>query len=94
MFTPEVIVDSIQNSKKQFVSTFVTNETMAEAINEMVDAQTEYTKQALKTGQAAATAMTTELLKGVDQVAKMDYTKFGESIVKAYGEMTKFAKVA
>ena len=40
-------VDTIQTSKKMFVDTFVKHETMAKSLNDFVDAQTDYTKQAI-----------------------------------------------
>ena len=47
-------VDTIQTSKKIFVDTFVKHEGLAKSFNEFVDAQTDYTKQAvdvsIKTG--------------------------------------------
>lgn len=47
-------VDTIQSSKKMFVDTFVKHEGLAKSLNEFVDAQTDYTKQAfdvsIKTG--------------------------------------------
>lgn len=68
MFTPDLIIDTIQNSKKQFVNTFVTDKSVAAALNEFVDAQTAYTKQAAKAG--------TEMLSKLSDVAiKNVYTK-------------------
>ena len=40
-------VDAIQTSKKIFVDTFVKHEGLAKSFNEFVDAQTDYTKQAI-----------------------------------------------
>lgn len=40
-------VDAIQTSKKIFVDTFVKHEGLAKSLNEFVDAQTDYTKQAV-----------------------------------------------
>ena len=40
-------VDAIQTSKKIFVDTFVKHEGLAKSLNEFVDAQTIYTKQAI-----------------------------------------------
>lgn len=40
-------VDAIQTSKKIFVDTFVKHEGLAKSFNEFVDAQTDYTKQAV-----------------------------------------------
>jgi hypothetical protein len=40
-------VDAIQTSKKIFVDTFVKHEGLVKSLNEFVDAQTDYTKQAI-----------------------------------------------
>ena len=40
-------VDTIQSSKKMFVNTFVKHEGLAKSLNDFVDAQTDYTKQAI-----------------------------------------------
>ena len=40
-------IDTIQDSKKQFVNTFVVGTKMREALNDFVDIQTDYTKKAV-----------------------------------------------
>ena len=80
----DTMVDSIQNSKKQFVSTFVTNEKIAESLNTFIDSQTTYTKKALKETTDASTAVMHEMIKLVQESNKFDYAKFGEGIMKAY----------
>jgi len=44
MFTPEIIIDNVQNSKKQFVETFVANKELQKSLIELIDAQTKYSK--------------------------------------------------
>jgi hypothetical protein len=51
-------VDAIQSAKKQFVSTFVQNEQIRDALNGFVDAQTQYTKDAITAGTTAVTKVT------------------------------------
>lgn len=43
-------VDTIQDSKKQFVKTFVPHEALQSALNGFVDAQRAYTKSAIDAG--------------------------------------------
>jgi hypothetical protein len=43
-------VDSVQNFKKQAVSTFVQHEQLKNILNSFVDAQTAYTKSAIDAG--------------------------------------------
>lgn len=52
MFTPDFYIDGVQGAKKQFVNTFVTNETFKTELNKLVDAQTEFAKGQLKTSLA------------------------------------------
>jgi hypothetical protein len=89
MFTVDQTVDTIQNGKKQFVKTFVQNETVAEAMNSFIDAQSEYTKKAAKVGMDTATTIASEATKAVQNAMKFDYVKFGEGIMKAYTATTK-----
>lgn len=43
-----IVIDQIQDAKKQFVKTFIQNEAFAAICNNFVDTQAEYTKQATK----------------------------------------------
>jgi len=89
MFTVDQSVDTIQNGKKQFVKTFVQNETAATAMNEFIDAQAEYTKKAAKVGMDTFTTLASETTKAMQNAMKFDYAKFGEGIMKAYTATTK-----
>lgn len=75
MFTLDTTIDAIQTSKKTFVNTFVTNKKIADAMNNFVDAQTEYTKKALKTGTDTATTLFSE-------ASKVDFTKMFTTFAK------------
>jgi len=93
MFTADTMIDTVQNGKKQFVKTFVTNEHIAESMNHFIDTQAEYTKKAMKATTDAATEIMQETQKAMREAAKFDYSKFGEGIMKAYQANGK-AKVA
>ena len=92
MFTFDATIDAVQNGKKQFVNTFVTNQAIKDTLVEFVDAQTAYTKSALKAGTDSATTIAKELTKSMSEAAKFDYTKFGEGVMKAYNSLNKTAK--
>jgi hypothetical protein len=49
MFAVDQFIDTVQNGKKYFVSSFVTDENIRKSLNAFVDAQTEFTKQIVKT---------------------------------------------
>lgn len=69
MFNPETFIDTVQNSKKHFVNTFVQHESVKKALNEFVDAQSAYTRIAVKT----ATEVNSKL---VAEASKFDVAKF------------------
>jgi len=75
MFALDSTIDTIQTGKKMWVNTFVTNEAIAAAMNDFVDAQTEYTKKAVKTGTETATTFANEITKTFQEIGKFDYTK-------------------
>jgi ATP phosphoribosyltransferase len=88
MFTADAIIDTVQTGKKQFVNTFVQNETVKEAMVKFIDAQADYTKKAAKVGMDTFTTLTSETVKASQDAMKFDYTKFGEGIMKAYTATT------
>jgi hypothetical protein len=89
MFTFDATIDAVQNSKKTFVNTFVTNETVKTALVDFIEAQAEYTKKAIKVGQDTATRVAQEVVKATQEAVKFDYVKFGEGIMKAYNSTSK-----
>jgi len=84
MFTADALIDTVQTSKKTLVNTFVTNETVKEAMINFIDTQSEYTKKAVAVGMDTMTTLTSETVKQAQEAMKFDYTKFGEGIMKAY----------
>lgn len=88
MFTADAFIDTVQTSKKTFVNTFVTNETIKDSMVKFIDAQAEYTKKAAKVGMDTFTSVASESLKAAQEATKFDYVKFGEGIMKAYTAQT------
>jgi len=84
MFTTDFYIDQFQAGKKQFVKTFVTDDKIADIMNQFIDNQAEYTKKAAKATTDAGTTLTQETLKHIGDSFKFDYLKFGEGIMKAY----------
>jgi len=89
MFTADAFIDTVQTGKKNFVKTFVQNETAATAMNSFIDAQADYTKKAAKVGMDTFTTLSSEMVKASQNAMKFDYTKFGEGIMKAYTATSK-----
>jgi hypothetical protein len=56
MFTFDSYIDGVQNAKKQFVNTFITNESFKKELIKLVDAQTEFAKGQIKTTLSIAEA--------------------------------------
>lgn len=85
MFTLDTTIDTIQSAKKQFVNTvFAKQEGFAKALNQFVDAQTAYTKEAVKAGTEVATKLGTEATKMAQDVSKFDFTKAYEQFAKTF----------
>lgn len=89
MFTFDAVIDAVQSSKKTAVNTFVTNEAVKTALNQFIDAQSEYTKNAARVGYDTFSVLTKESVSAIQNATKFDYSKFGEGIMKAYQTQTK-----
>ncbi len=70
MFTFDTVIDQIQNSKKQVINNVITNKAFAEPMVDFVDAQTAYTKEAVKTVTAVSTKLASEATKVAQDTAK------------------------
>ncbi len=88
MFSADTFIDTVQTGKKTFVNTFVTNEKVKDALIEFIDAQADYTKKAAKVSTDVFSRIATESVKQAQEMAKFDYSKFGEGVMKAYQAQT------
>lgn len=59
MFTVDQFIDTVQNGKKQFVKTFVLEDSFRKPLENFIDAQAEYTRKAAKVGQQVVTELAT-----------------------------------
>ena len=85
MFTLDAAIDAIQTGKKTFVNTvFANQEKVADALNQFVDAQTTYTKNAVKAGTDVATKLSSEAVKAAQEASKFDYTKAYEQFAETF----------
>ena len=85
MFTLDPAIDLIQTGKKNFVNTvFANNSTIADALNSFVDAQTEYTKRAVKVSTDTAATVSGEVAKMAREALKFDYFKTAEDAMKSF----------
>jgi len=78
MFNLDQLVDSIQSSKKQFVATVVKQDEIRNSINEIIDAQTQYTKIALDTMTKIGKTVSEETVKSIKETATYDWSKLAE----------------
>ena len=69
MFDTDEFIDTVQSAKKTMVKTFVQNETVAKSLNAFVDAQTAYTKDAVKAAASAMGTISSEMAKSVEEVS-------------------------
>lgn len=79
------MVDAVQNSKKQFIATFVPNEKIAVALNDFVDQQTVYTKSFNKSITQSITVIAQETVTMMKDPSKFDLFKF-------YNNQSQFTK--
>ena len=84
MFLIDSTIDTIQTSKKTFVNTFVQNKDVAAALNDFVDAQSEYTKKAVKAGTDTMTTLIGEATKTAQSTTKIDYVGMLDKMVDAF----------
>ena len=89
MFLIDSTIDTIQTGKKTFVNTFVLNKDVAAALNDFVDAQSEYTKKAAKVGTDTMTTLIGESVKAAQSVTKFDYVDMLDNMVAAFTPIKK-----
>jgi hypothetical protein len=70
MFATDTFIDTVQGSKKYFVSAFITDEKIRKPLNAFVDAQTAFTKQIFKSFTDISTHVTEEATNAVQKAAK------------------------
>ena len=79
MFTLDTAIDTVQGAKKEAIKTFVKNEDIAKTLTEFVDAQTAYTKEAIKSttdvGTKLATKLAGEAVRFTQEAMKADHWK-------------------
>jgi hypothetical protein len=63
MFAADRFIDSVQDSKKYFVSTFVTEDQLKKPLFDFIEAQRHFTKVMVKTGNDILSLMTDSLIK-------------------------------
>ena len=61
MFATNNFIDMVQESKKYFVNTFVTDSKLKMELNLFVDEQTKFTKQAIKAGETVFESINTQM---------------------------------
>ena len=60
---PELMIDSIQNGKKQFINKYITNPDLSRAWTQYVDSQTEFLHTSIKTGTTVMTTCGREIME-------------------------------
>ena len=63
MFAADRFIDTVQDSKKYFVSTFITDDHMKKPLYDFIEAQRDFTKQMVKTSNDVMSLMTDMLVK-------------------------------
>ena len=60
---PELMVDSVQNGKKQFINKYITNPELSRAWTQYVDSQTDFLHTSIKTGTTVMTTLGREVME-------------------------------
>jgi hypothetical protein len=85
--TAETLIDTFTTAQKQAIK-FVQNEAVAKSLTEIVDAQAETAKTAVKVGTDAFATVSKEVVKTATEAAKYDYSKqfadMAETFTKAF----------
>jgi hypothetical protein len=85
--TADTVIDTFAAAQKQAIK-FIQNEAVATSLTEIVEAQAQTAKTAVKVGTDAFTTVGKEVVKTATEAAKYDYTKhftdFAETFTKAF----------
>jgi hypothetical protein len=85
--TAENVIDTITTAQKQAIK-FIQNEAVAKSLTEIVDAQAETAKTAVKVGTNTFTTVGKEVVRTAQEAAKYDYSKhiteFADIFTKAF----------
>ena len=74
MFIHNQVIDAVQNGKKQFVNTFVTDAKFKEELNKLIDAQAQAAKTSVDASLAIAQAFTKNVSEAMKKAVPV-YTK-------------------
>jgi hypothetical protein len=88
--TAENVIDTITAAQKQAIK-FIQNEAVAKSLTEMVDAQAQTAKTAVKVGTDTFTTVGKEVVKVVQEAAKFDYAKH---FADTFGSFAKASEVS
>ena len=85
--TADTVIDTFATAQKQAIK-FIQNEAVATSLTEIVDAQAQTAKTAVKVSTDAFTTVGKEMVKTAQEAAKYDYSKhiteMSESFTKAF----------
>lgn len=85
--TTDTVIDTVTAAQKQAIK-FIQNEAIAKTLSDLVDAQAQSAKTAVKVGTDAFTTVGKEMVKAAQETAKYDYSKYfaeaAESFTKAF----------
>jgi hypothetical protein len=90
MFTADTLIDTFTTAQKQAIK-FIQNETVAKSLTEVVDAQAQTAKNAVKVSTDAFATVGKEVVKTVTEAAKYDYAK---QFTETFGSFAKAFEVS
>jgi hypothetical protein len=72
--TADTVIDTVTTAQKQAIK-FIQNEAVAKSLTEVVDAQAQTVKTAVKVSTDTFTTVGKEMVKAAQEAAKYDYSK-------------------
>jgi hypothetical protein len=75
MFTPNYFIEAFQTGKKLFVTSFVQDEKIKDALTNFIDQQTAYTKQAVTAGISLTSTLGDQVVDTLTNLPKFDLAK-------------------
>jgi len=89
--TAETVIDTFTTAQKQAIK-FIQNDAIAKSLTEIVDAQAQTAKTAVKVGTEAFTTVGKEMVKAANDAAKYDYSKHITEAAETFTKVFATAK--
>lgn len=87
----DTVIDTVTTAQKQAIK-FIQNEAIAKTLSDLVDAQAQSAKTAVKVSTDAFTTVSKEMVKAAQETAKYDYSKYFAETAESFAKVFTPAK--